>query len=762
MTLLDGLASLPQTATFTPLALANLEREATSKLHELVPSTPSQVHPTNATAGIFRIEQFGISTGLHKVPDAGFNIRAPTTRDNAARVLRACQVQKPILLEGSPGVGKSSLIAALANFTGHRLCRINLSDQTDLMDLYGSDLPVEGGKPGEFVWKDAAFLRALQEGDWVLLDEMNLAPQAVLEGLNAVLDHRGTVYIPELGRSFTRHPNFRIFAAQNPLHQGGGRKGLPKSFLNRFTKVYVRELSPSDYHLICAHLFPAYPSDALNRMITFNARLHEEVMVRRSFGREGSPWEFNLRDLLRWLSLIHGSTQTPSSTEFIRSVYLRRFRNETDRLRAWKLYAETFNIVDEMPRRPAVSMTPRYFQVGHTISERLPGVSNHHTHPLRKHTSSLEAMSDAVRQGSLVIISGKKQSGKTNLVRLFASISGVDLQEFSMHPAVDTGDLLGSFEQLPHQTFDSSNSLQARFGWIDGPLVTAIKQGQWLLLDNANLCNPSVLDRLNSLCETNGSLVLSERGLVNGEVQVLIPHSNFRLFMVMDPQHGELSRAMRNRGVEITVDSLDDIEDAAALFARARLSHVSSHPSSFIEDYSLKHLHRIQRLAGQASLDFEHERRSLLEYALRSSTVDQLPVTQRLLLLFTNQDSQKIPLTLPHASSGIVKAVIEISASLKGQIAQRRGVPSAFLWSQVSTDAFLLPPKRLAGWFRTELNVTTVANRRHFEHGSYCSSWRWACFRYYDHSGRSGVLIPTIWQFELDRLRRFWNPTFGP
>ncbi|KAG9045124.1 hypothetical protein FS837_006982 [Tulasnella sp. UAMH 9824] len=565
MTLLDGLASLPQTATFTPLALANLEREATSKLHELVPFTPSEVHPTDATTGTFRIEQFGISMGLHKVPSVDFNIRAPTTRDNAARVLRACQVQKPILLEGSPGVGKSSLIAALANFTGHRLCRINLSDQTDLMDLYGSDLPVEGGKPGEFVWKDAAFLRALQEGDWVLLDEMNLAPQAVLEGLNAVLDHRGTVYIPELGRSFTRHPNFRIFAAQNPLHQGGGRKGLPKSFLNRFTKVYVRELSPSDYHMICAHLFPEYPSESLHRMITFNARLHEEVMVRRSFGREGSPWEFNLRDLLRWLALMHSSTQASSSTEFISSVYLRRFRNETDRLRVWQLYAETFNIVDEMPRRPAVSITPRYFQVGHTISERRPRVSNHPTHPLRKHTSSLEAMSDAVRQGSLVIISGKKQSGKTSLVRLFASISGVNLQEFSMHPAVDTGDLLGSFEQLPHQTFDPSNSPQARFGWIDGPLVTAIKQGQWLLLDNANLCNPSVLDRLNSLCETNGSLVLSERGLVNGEVQVLIPHSDFRLFMVTDPQHGELSRAMRNRGVEITVDSQDDMEDTAAL-----------------------------------------------------------------------------------------------------------------------------------------------------------------------------------------------------
>jgi midasin (ATPase involved in ribosome maturation) len=35
---------------------------------------------------------------------------------------------------------------------GRRLVRINLSEQTDMMDLLGADLPVEGGAPGEFAW----------------------------------------------------------------------------------------------------------------------------------------------------------------------------------------------------------------------------------------------------------------------------------------------------------------------------------------------------------------------------------------------------------------------------------------------------------------------------------------------------------------------------------------------------------------------------------------------------------------------------------
>jgi len=78
--------------------------------------------------------------------------------------------------------------------------------------------------------------------------------------------------------------------------------------------------------------------------------------------------------------------------------------------------------------------------------------------------------------------------------------------------------------------------MPCRFEWIDGALTQAVEQGHWVLLDNANLCNPTVLDRLNPLLEPEGCLLLNEAGSTDGQPRILTAHPDFRLFLAMDPR----------------------------------------------------------------------------------------------------------------------------------------------------------------------------------------------------------------------------------
>lgn len=652
---IDSLGANPSAVlTLAAERVKNEKHRCISKLSELSGEDLSRVYGQPITASISdKFLQLGAFSLARKNNAAdvsnSFNLAAPTTAANAMRVIRAMQLQKPILLEGSPGVGKTSLISALAAASGNPLFRINLSEHTDLMDLFGSDVPVEGGQGGEFAWRDAPFLQAMQQGHWVLLDEMNLASQPVLEGLNACLDHRGEVYISELDHTFTRHPDFVVFAAQNPHQQGGGRKGLPASFVNRFTVVYVDTLGLEDLQLIASRLYPDVCENDASKLIKFVVLLDHEVSRKRSFGSLGGPWEFNLRDTLRWLGLLSSAAgpmafQEPS--EFL-GIVKHRFRTSKDRNRVDQLFGEAFGCAPSS-KQLYHQLSKNFLQVGHaTLPRNNNGysVASHGIAFLKRNLPYMETIMTAIEQNTPCILVGHSGVGKSYILKLLASIAGAELDEITLNSDVDTTDIIGGFEQVdvareitsifkeldkylrlssiqhlsgadtgipihqicglfenvnPPETGFGVDSLRlliaklesietaqqlgtfipliqrcsdtiananqvsdARFEWVDGTLIHAVEQGNWLVLDNANLCSPSVLDRLNSLLEPSGYLVVNERNGEDGAPKIVRPHPDFRLFLTMDPRHGELSRAMRNRGVEVFLDLAVSMNEVA-------------------------------------------------------------------------------------------------------------------------------------------------------------------------------------------------------
>ena len=148
-----------------------------------------------------------------------------------------------------------------------------------------------------FKWADGVLVKAMKEGAWLLLDELNMASQTVLEGLNSILDHRGSIYLPELDKTIEKSPGFRIFASQNPTSMGSGRKGLPHSFLTRFTRIWLEAYTETELKQIIYDLYPETKTvSVLRKLLRFFFSLKDHFNKQTT--RHGEVlWEFNLRDL---------------------------------------------------------------------------------------------------------------------------------------------------------------------------------------------------------------------------------------------------------------------------------------------------------------------------------------------------------------------------------------------------------------------------------------------------------------------------------
>ncbi|XP_013187576.2 midasin [Amyelois transitella] len=656
----ETLVLLRRTAVnFLLKQIETIGNEYMDNLNEML-SNRKRVFTAECDGTKFGMRPFFIDIGKHRmVSDQQFTFTAPTTGSNTLRLLRGLQLNKAILLEGNPGVGKTSLVTALAKSSGHKVVRINLSDQTDITDLFGTDLPTEDGS---FTFKEGAFLNALQNGDWILLDELNLAPQPVLEGLNACLDHRGEVFIPELGKTFKVKVQTRLFACQNPLKQGGARRGLPLSFLNRFTQVYIDTLTKDDLIYIVEAQYSSLPKEILHRIVEFNCKVAHEITEIQSWGHRGGPWEMNLRDIQRWCEALiddqkKGDELCPG--KYVDMLYVNRMRTSEDKDKMIKAYNTIF--CPDYPRSdpaPQFLIKDQEIVIGNVSIRRNDEKCYKNRHSmennlliLRQQLPTLKALAQCVNMNWLSILVGPTATGKSSIVQVLADLTGNDLQVVPVTSAMDVSDLLGGFEQVDlnrnlenlydvigtltiqivqfrwildkdnrysannllsqlyrYMSLQASNAndnanvgyfkekikflfnhcetllerksysshayskvlqrvqevmsnlkkLEAKIGtssinaggkfeWIDSLLVKTMVEGSWLLLDNVNLTSAAVLDRLNGLLEPNGVLSIPERG----EISEIKPHVNFRVFFTMDPKYGEISRAMRNRGVEI-------------------------------------------------------------------------------------------------------------------------------------------------------------------------------------------------------------------
>ena len=159
-----------------------------------------------------------------------------------------------LLLEGLPGLAKTTAVKALANRVHASFQRVQFTPDLLPGDLTGTEVynPVDGS---------VRFVRGPLFHDIVLADEINRAPAKVQSALlEAMQEHQITVG----GVSYALPPLFLVLATQNPLEQAG-TYALPEAQLDRFL-LHVRLDYPAadeELRILQMHLQASDPARPL-------------------------------------------------------------------------------------------------------------------------------------------------------------------------------------------------------------------------------------------------------------------------------------------------------------------------------------------------------------------------------------------------------------------------------------------------------------------------------------------------------------------
>lgn len=237
---------------------------------------------------------------------SAFSERVVGQRHVALRLLMALVADGHVLLEGLPGLAKTTAIKTIAGLTGLKFSRIQFTPDLLPADVTGTQ--IYDPRSGNFLTRKGPVFANL-----VLADEINRAPAKVQSSLlEAMQEHQVTIG----GETQELEQPFLVMATQNPIEQEGTYP-LPEAQVDRFMfKVKVGYGSEEDEREMLKRassgewtkqLQPLLSRSDIIRMrqlvssIHVSEKIHQYIVSLVFASRE--PEKFNLSAIKSWVQI---------------------------------------------------------------------------------------------------------------------------------------------------------------------------------------------------------------------------------------------------------------------------------------------------------------------------------------------------------------------------------------------------------------------------------------------------------------------------
>ncbi len=523
-------------------------------------------------------------------------ILTPTTRSNLRKIITPLLAGHNLLLVGDAGVGKNALIYYINYLRKMPTLRYSFNEDTMPEDLVGS-YRIDSLNH-LFVWSDGPLAQALKMGVSFVADEMNLCgPEILKRFYNLFTDQKLQLLEGDASDVLGEH-GFNFIATQNPIENFEGRKELPREIRKYFTTIYIDPYTDKELIEILSQIETSLPIELVELLVEINSKI--ELLIQKNLigNQDLERYHFNLRNLKKLAQrlAIHNDSwdkkknrnETFFLEEELADIYIRSFRKKED---LQLLISEISSLIEEKfigykcdfnflnlhshekeethskDIQLQVDRNKKIVQIGRSsLAPLKDNFSNQEfesaivqaleNFPLLPHNLQyIESIARAIENRENILLECTPNVEVEGYVEFFSTLLGRPLRTITLSKGMHTSDILGALKPSTSKSTNLSDAVK----WFDGPLTSALRSGEFILLRGLEAAGPELIEKLNMLLDDAKALTLPPE--VGEQTNIPLPKETriFALkFFRKQRSTSTISRAFRNRFTSIVIEEIRD------------------------------------------------------------------------------------------------------------------------------------------------------------------------------------------------------------